>query len=211
MEIKNNNALIIFVKNPIKGRVKSRLAKTIGEEKALKIYKDLIAHTLEITLPLECNKIVYYSDFIPATDQWSQMGYRQELQNGDDLGQRMYHAFEKEFEKRRKNICIIGTDCPELNTNIIVKAFDQLQKAEIVIGPATDGGYYLLGMQHLQKKIFEKKQWSSPTVFADTIKDIETFGIKHNLLPMLNDIDEEKDLIAMLKAFKNDQHHYPCL
>lgn len=190
------NELIIFVKNPVRGKVKTRLAKTMGEEKALAIYHELLAHTMEITLPLDVEKIVYYSDFIPDADPWRRAGYRQARQEGEDLGQRMHHAFEQEFKKGYGNICIIGSDCLALNSDIIVVAFDKLKEADAVIGPTVDGGYYLLGMCHLYPQLFRGKQWSASSVCADTLSDIKALNILCSVLPVLQDIDEEKDLPA---------------
>ncbi len=192
--MKPDSALIIFVKNPEKGKVKTRLAKTIGEERALAVYNSLLSHTLEVTAPLFCDKAVYYSDFIPGTDLWSRKGYRQEQQAGSDLGQRMCHAFERELKNGYKSICIIGSDCPGLSTAIIAGAFDMLRETEIIIGPSADGGYYLLGMHHLHRPFFLEKPWSTGRVYAETMKDIKASGMKHLLLPVLTDIDEEKDL-----------------
>lgn len=192
--MKPDNALIIFVKNPEKGKVKTRLAKTIGEERALAVYNGLLSHTLDVTVPLPCDKAVYYSDFIPGTDIWSLKGYRREQQTGHDLGQRMCHAFERELKNGYKSICIIGSDCPGLSATIIAGAFDMLRETEIIIGPSSDGGYYLLGMHQLQRQFFLEKPWGTSRVFADTLKDIKALGMKYRLLPVLTDIDEEKDL-----------------
>lgn len=192
--MKPDNVLIIFVKNPEKGKVKTRLAKTIGDERALAVYNRLLSHTLDVTAALPYDKVIYYSDFIPGTGLWTRKGYRQEQQTGYDLGQRMCHAFERELKNGYKSVCIIGSDCPGLSPAIIAGAFDMLRETEIIIGPSTDGGYYLLGMHHLHKRFFLEKSWSTSRVFADTLKDIKASGMKYRLLPVLTDIDEEKDL-----------------
>ncbi|TAN12227.1 MAG: glycosyltransferase [Chitinophagaceae bacterium] len=193
----SNNTLIIFVKNRIPGKVKTRLAKTIGEEKTLAAYDQLLSHTFNITIGLSCDKVVYYSDFIPESDQWSQAGYRQAQQQGNDLGERMSHTFKNEFKNENKNICLIGSDCPQLNISILENAFDFLGHHNIVIGPATDGGYYLIGMQYLYTQFFINKHWSTQNVFADTIHDVKSASLKYRLLPILSDLDEEKDLYLL--------------
>ena len=188
-----NNLLIIFVKNPIRGQVKTRLAKDIGDDKALIVYRTLLKKTHQITQPLSCTKWVMYSDRIEKNDIW-QAGFEKHLQQGKDLGARMLNAFETGFDQAFDNICIIGSDCFELTTQIIASAFDTLDHNEFVIGPAFDGGYYLLGMKSLHKALFAQKDWSTSSVLNDTIKDIEATGKNLFKLPVLSDIDELRDL-----------------
>lgn len=190
----NAQALIIFMKNPVLGKVKTRLARTIGEEKALDVYQFLLQHTLQITLPLVYDKIVYYSAFIPEKDEWSASGYRQGLQYGNDLGRRMFHAFQYEFKNKYENIGIIGSDCGELTTDIVVEGFSKLKQSEVVIGPTTDGGYYFLGMRQLHKNIFNQKEWGGSTVLADTVTELVKANVSCSLLQELHDVDTKEDL-----------------
>ncbi|WP_128548147.1 TIGR04282 family arsenosugar biosynthesis glycosyltransferase [Larkinella soli] len=191
-----DSLLILFIKNPVRGKVKTRLAATVGEETAFAVYEQLLRYTLKISRPLACDKVVYYSDFIPPDDDWLRAGYRSALQTGDDLGHRMKTAFAGEFGRGYRHIAIIGSDCPQLETGILETAFDTLREKDAVIGPATDGGYYLLGMNRLQPQLFEGKRWSTDTVLADTLRDLQSAGMTYRLLPELTDIDEEKDLIT---------------
>ncbi|HYI78143.1 MAG TPA: TIGR04282 family arsenosugar biosynthesis glycosyltransferase, partial [Chryseolinea sp.] len=135
--------LIVFIKNPILGKVKTRLAASLGDQKALRVYKKLLDHTLRITGNLEYDKMVYYSDFVPEKDEWLGAGFKQGLQLGQDLGQKMKNAFKDGFRAGYSRIVIIGSDCFELTSYHIAKAFDSLENANVVVGPATDGGYYL--------------------------------------------------------------------
>ncbi|MDQ3291583.1 MAG: TIGR04282 family arsenosugar biosynthesis glycosyltransferase, partial [Bacteroidota bacterium] len=160
--------LLIFVKNEIPGKVKSRLAATIGEEKALQVYQVLLKRTYEITLTLPFTKAVYYSDFVQE-DFWSPPFYENYVQAGQDLGERMQNAFEKAFEAGYEQVCIIGSDCYELTEEIILQAFDKLDRNDVVIGPAQDGGYYLLGMKALHESFFMGKSWSTDSVLPDTL------------------------------------------
>ena len=186
--------LIVFIKNPILGKVKTRLAASLGDQKALRVYKKLLDHTLRITGNLEYDKIVYYSDFVPEQDEWLSAGFKQGLQIGQDLGQKMENAFEEGFRTGYSRILIIGSDCFELTSYHISKAFDNLENSNVVLGPATDGGYYLLGMTELFENVFENKKWSTDSVLRDTIKNLTDSNIKFNLLEQLNDIDTESDL-----------------
>lgn len=188
------NLLIIFCKNPELGKVKTRIAATLGEEKALAIYYKLINYTQQTTIPLSFDKIVYYSNHIDREDSWSNDHYHKALQKGNDLGERMANAFSDSFKLGYTSICIIGTDCIEITSEIIEEAFSVLVENDAVIGPAKDGGYYLLGMNQLHESLFTDKNWSTDSVFTNTTKDFSKLNLKFSILKILNDIDHEKDL-----------------
>lgn len=193
-----NNALLIFVKNAIHGTVKTRLAATLGNEAAMNIYKQLLANTHSVSKNIEADKIVFYSDFIEE-DIWGNEEFKKEIQQGIDLGIRMENAFIKAFESGYEKAIIIGTDIPEINEDILENGFNQLNNFDIVIGPSTDGGYYLLGMKKMYSFLFQNMKWSTDTVLKDTIEICGQHQLSHFLLPELNDVDEEKDMIH----FKN--------
>ena len=186
--------LIVFIKNPIPGKVKTRLASSIGNAEALAVYKQLLDHTFHVSKPLSMDKVVYYSDFIPDEDIWRTSGFSQELQRGYDLGERMMNAFITAFQQRYEAVTIIGSDCFELTTDILTAAFDELNTKDVVVGPALDGGYYLLGMTSLHRDLFLNKTWSSDTVLNDTLLNILESKLSFSLLPVLRDIDTEQDL-----------------
>ncbi|MEH0155823.1 TIGR04282 family arsenosugar biosynthesis glycosyltransferase [Limibacter armeniacum] len=190
----NSRHLIIFVKNPEPGKVKTRLAATLGNEKAVAIYRELLAHTEKVTSSLNLVKKVYYGDYINVEDIWDNVDYYKALQEGDSLGERMSNAFEHAFEEGADEVVIIGSDCPEINKETIEKAFDSLLKNDVVIGPAEDGGYYLLGMNKFTPELFRGKKWSTSSVLNDTLKDTGKLQLSVTLLDMYTDIDEEADL-----------------
>jgi uncharacterized protein len=185
-------ALIIFVRNPVLGKVKTRLAATMGNEKALAVYKHLLQHTKNITQHLPVTKFVFYADFINHDDVWN--GYEKRTQNGKDLGERMHNSFKELFAEGYKKICIIGSDCYELTQEILTEGFKKLNTVENVIGPATDGGYYLLGMQSPLKNLFTNIIWSSESVFTETKNKILENNYSLYVLQTLTDVDEEKDI-----------------
>ncbi|MGI8634460.1 MAG: TIGR04282 family arsenosugar biosynthesis glycosyltransferase [Segetibacter sp.] len=187
-------ALLIFAKNPEAGKVKTRLAATVGNEVALSIYNQLLLHTVSATEYLPVVKFVFYSNHIAQGDVWSSKHYHKKAQQGDDLGEKMKNAFASIFQESYDKAVIIGTDCPDLNAAIIMNAFTYLRSYDVVIGPAEDGGYYLLGMKELHCKLFEDIQWSTSTVIHDTLSKCAALQLNYYLLPVLNDIDEEKDL-----------------
>ena len=187
-------ALIIFIRNPVLGEVKTRLSKSIGDHKTLEVYNLLLQHTEAITYGLSCDKFLYYSGDPNPHDSWDNKRYVKKKQHPGSLGEKMFHAFQDSFDKGYKQVIIIGSDCLELDEEQINNAFQSLQEEQIVIGPATDGGYYLLGMNSLHPALFVNKQWSSDTVYEDTLADIKAAGLTVTILRELNDIDEEADL-----------------
>lgn len=191
--------LIIFYRNPELGKVKSRLAATVGEERALAIYLKLASFTRAVTSVINCDRVVYYSEFIDRDDNWPNDDYFKHLQNGDDLGSKMEHAFETAFSQGYKHVCIIGTDCLELTSDILKEAFEVLKSKDAVIGPAYDGGYYLLGMNRLITTVFTNKNWSTNTVYSDTIDDLKHYRFSYGILPTLSDVDNESDLPQQLR------------
>jgi uncharacterized protein len=217
------NALIIFIKNPQLGKVKTRLAKTLGDAQALEIYHQLSDITRKNAVKLAKTGItsyLYYSDYVDSTDAWSSDIFIKKTQNGVDLGARMANAFSDVLAVHNK-ACIIGSDCPTLSVSILKKAFTNLEKQDAVVGPSTDGGYYLLGLSRDKtvkmrkntegasqspitnhQSIFTNMEWSVDTVLSETIKRLKEQQQSYVLLPALTDIDEEKDWVAYI-AKKN--------
>lgn len=190
----NENLLMVFVRNARIGQVKTRLASSVGDENALKIYIHLLNYTAAVSEKCEAHKAVFYSDIIEEADEFMVPVFRKYLQYGKDLGERMMNAFLKAFSMGYSRVVIIGSDCVELNEKMLDDAFAQLEKNEVVIGPAADGGYYLLGMNRFIKELFKGKEWSTDNVLLDTLLDLKKQGITYSMLPTLHDIDEEKDL-----------------
>lgn len=199
--MQKEEALIIFVKNPVAGRVKTRLAETVGAEKALVIYHKLLGHTQNVTRSLAADKQVWYSRFMERDDGWDSEVYKKRVQKGDDLGERMQYAFQENFHQGYRKVVIIGSDCAELTTAVIEKAFSVLDDNEVVIGPSIDGGYYLLGMSSYLPMLFEGVAWSTPKVMGQTLAKIQQHGLSLHLLPRLNDIDYESDWNEVKKRF----------
>lgn len=189
----NNKHLIIFVKNKIEGKVKTRLAAGIGQQKAMEVYDKLLDHTHLASRCLTCEKTVYFSEFIEKEGIWADGNFALALQRGRELGERMYQAFDSQFAKGAERVCIIGSDTFEITPEIIRSAFEALKENDVVIGPAQDGGYYLLGMKELQPELFQHKSWSTESVLDQTISDLDRLHLRYSLLPELNDIDRKED------------------
>lgn len=195
MKPKYKNLLLIFTRNPELGKCKTRLAATIGDRAALDIYNFLLAHTVRVTQGLRAKKQVYYSDTIWENDIWDSMVYEKKLQIGNDLGERMAHAFAAGFKAGFQKIIIIGSDLFDLKQTDLEEAFKTLDNADYVLGPALDGGYYLLGMKQMNTKLFENKLWGTNNVLKASLYDLknETVG----LLKAKNDIDIFEDIKDM--------------
>lgn len=188
----SKKALIIFTRNPELGKCKTRLAKTVGDESALDIYKYLLQHTAQLSEKIKADKYVFYSENIKRDDIWNSAVFNKKLQEGDDLGQRMEHAFAELFELGYEIVLIIGSDLLDLNSDDVTEAFELLTDFETVIGPAKDGGYYLLGMKNLNSDIFKNKDWGTATVLKSTLEDLQNNNV--HLLKELNDIDTFEDM-----------------
>lgn len=207
MDLKNTTLLLVFTKNPVLGKVKTRLAAAIGEDEALNVHKALMQHTINQLVHCTCDKVVYYAEGIESNDLFSKNGYRQEIQSGTDLGVRMKNAFTAEFSHGYQSIVIVGTDCPEIDAASIFLAFLQLETKDVVLGPAHDGGYYLLGLSAMYSALFEGIAWSTSSVFEQTVE----LAVKANLsigdVSMKHDIDTLNDL----KASDFGKVHFPHL
>ena len=188
----NNNLIIVFVRTPELGKVKTRLAKAIGDQAALTIYKLLLKHTATVLHELSFDKVVYYSEKIENNDFWKASLFEKKLQKGADLGERMQHAFETAFDRGYKKVLIIGSDLFELTSTLIISALEALETYDISIGPSLDGGYYLLGMKELHPAVFKNKKWGTDSVLENTLQDLKQQNVK--LLEALNDIDTFEDL-----------------
>jgi uncharacterized protein len=197
----HQHALLIFAKNPVNGKVKTRLAASIGDEEAFSVYEQLLKHTKAVTKNLPVDKIVFYSEHADERDLWDNDSYSKQVQLGNDLGARMKNAFIFAFDHAYSKAVVIGTDCPALNEQLIDDAFNRLEEADVVIGPAFDGGYYLLGIKQVYSFLFENMQWSTTGLLSETINRCRYNQLSFSLLKKLHDVDEEKDLVY-LKTIK---------
>ena len=185
--------LLIFTKTPVLGQVKTRLAQAVGNYRALAIHHLLVEKTLEVAHPLSVHKALFFSAALPPkTERLPEITYYQQ-QHGSNLGERMQAAFDWGFKKGYQQIVIIGTDLWELETATLQEAFTALASHETVIGPATDGGYYLLGLTQPNPKLFTDKQWGWGSVLEATLADLKPE--KPYTLPKKTDIDYLDDLL----------------
>ncbi|MCW7493330.1 TIGR04282 family arsenosugar biosynthesis glycosyltransferase [Leptospira sp. 2 VSF19] len=187
------NTLIIFAKQPKLGKVKTRLASSVGEEKALGIYFELLEITKKITSAIDVQKIVYWDEFRDDSPNEFEFEYQKKVQETGDLGFKMEKAFQNEFKDGARKIIIIGTDCPFLTKEIIENAYSRLNDFDFVLGPALDGGYYLLGMKEYFPFVFRSIPWSTENVLSLTMNLIQKNNKTVTLLEELCDIDDIND------------------
>ena len=189
----NKELVIVFVKNIKLGKVKTRLAKTIGNQGAFEVYSELVKVTENATKQLTTDVHIYFSDAVIET-KWQD--YYKTVQQGKDLGERMKNAFKKGFEDGYNHIILIGSDLPDISENHINNGLEKLKNNDVVFGPAEDGGYYLIGLSKMHKCIFDNKPWSQSHLLKETRAELDRKNIKFATLVTLNDIDTFEDLKA---------------
>ena len=188
------NLLIVFCKNIVLGKVKTRLAKTIGDSEAFNVYKHLVDITERESLLLEnCDVHIYFSDVV-IKGKWPDN--TKFVQQGDDLGQRMMQAFEHSFELGYAHVIGVGSDLPDLSAKIMTEGLESLKSHDTVFGPSEDGGYYLIGMNRLIPEIFQGKSWSTDALLDETMQELNDLNYSTQLLKELNDVDTIEDLAA---------------
>jgi rSAM/selenodomain-associated transferase 1 len=200
------NSLIVFAKYPVPGQVKTRLAKDIGDSAAVILYSHFVSYTirkfansrdsneLRVAVAQESFLEKFKQNF-PGADKYVAQ------KNTDNLGARMQHAIQQSLNEGFQKIVVIGTDCPHLPTEYVQKAFDLLDKHDIAIGPAEDGGYYLLAISQDHPCLFEGISWSTENVLKQTIAAIKKNDVSYALLPALFDIDDFESLQMLVRKY----------
>ena len=190
-------AVVVFAREPVPGRVKTRLAAAIGEVGACSVYAALLEHTLSVAAGLGFDMVVSFAE--PPSPVWT-AGHAQrwEVQRGDDLGARMRDAFDRRFGEGYDDALVVGSDCPRLEVEHLTGAVKALRDAAVVLGPAADGGYWMVAQRRPGVDLFTGIPWSSPGTLAATRKRLETLAVKWAELKVLDDIDTEADLRAAL-------------
>jgi uncharacterized protein len=189
-----NHLLLLFVKHPKAGQTKTRLAAGIGHPRALAVYRALLQHLRQEAEATLADKAVFYGNEIPPQDLWAETAWPRLPQQGDDLGARMQQAFQWGFDQGYQRIVLVGSDIPHLTHHLLNDAFEQLGTHPAMLGPAADGGYYLIGLSQPCPRVFAGKTWSTSSVLPDTLADFEAEGLSYALGPTLNDVDTVADL-----------------
>jgi rSAM/selenodomain-associated transferase 1 len=192
-----DDTLLVFLKPPRPGLVKTRLAPALGERLAADLYRALAEEVLLHTSGDEYRRLLFYTPedakaemeaWFPS-EEWA-------LQEGGDLGTRMANAFAAAFSKGARRAVIIGTDAPEISRGRVLKALACLENHDVAIGPARDGGYYLLALRRPEPELFRSIEWSTPAVLEETLRRAEAQGVSVAVLETLGDVDTLDDLRA---------------
>ncbi|MFN7931435.1 MAG: TIGR04282 family arsenosugar biosynthesis glycosyltransferase [Blastocatellia bacterium] len=201
--------LILFTRYPEPGRTKTRLIPALGAEGAANLQKQMTEYTVRLARQLfvwckVCVEIRYEGGELTAMQDWlgTELDFRP--QGSGDLGARMQWAFDAAFAEDFDHVVLIGTDCPDLTVEILATAFAALKRHELVLGPAQDGGYYLIGWKRPLAPLLQGIAWGTDTVLAATLTTAAEIGVVPFLLPMLNDVDRPEDI-----AHVHFDHH-PC-
>jgi uncharacterized protein len=205
-----NDAVIVFARLPFEGKVKTRLASTLGDEFALKFYKACSQHIFN-----ECRKIAKSGTsiyvFFPAEDknnrmiEWAGNDFRFFSQQGNDIGIKMLNAFKMVYSQGIKKAILIGTDIPDISSEVLYKALKALDNNEVVIGPAKDGGYYLIGMKRLYESLLGTNNWGTNKVFTETLNQLRINNISYELTPEFYDIDTEENLKCWMSVQQGNE------
>jgi len=194
----DDRCLLFFIKNPEKGKVKTRLASAVGDKAAVKLYKRFL---LEMLFTLNGGTFIFYLCFSPESPlsslkDWLGDHYLFMPQAGEDLGERMKNGFAEAFSMNFKRVVLIGSDIPDLPLEFIEEAFTSLQAKDAVIGPSLDGGYYLIGFKKetFSPRVFERIRWSTESVFEKTLEVLQQQRLTVHTLQPLRDIDTVGDL-----------------
>ncbi|MDA0673509.1 MAG: TIGR04282 family arsenosugar biosynthesis glycosyltransferase [Cyanobacteria bacterium] len=197
------NCLILFTRYPIVGTTKTRLIPHLGAEQAADLQRQMTEYMVDMTSPLRrsdrCTMAVYFTDSsLSQMQAWlgPQLTYRP--QQGRDLGQRLHHAFSHSFGAGFERVVVTGSDCPAITPDHVEQAFHQLGNHDLVLGPALDGGYYLVGLSRRCAELFQGITWGSDQVFAQTVAIAQRLNLAWTALEPLRDIDRPEDLTTFL-------------
>jgi len=197
-------SIVIFIKYPAPGKVKTRLGAEIGAELAARVYRLFLGLTFDLARGSSAHQ------FLVACEPAERLAEFRKIippafipfpQRGEDLGRRMHHAFEYAFSHDAHQVIVLGSDSPTLPSAFLDEAFVRLQSCDLVLGPAEDGGYYLIGLKTPKLELFENIKWSSEAVLHTTLQRARELKLRHYLLPTWYDVD---DLKTLRRAARDD-------
>ena len=209
-----SDLLLVFLKAPRPGAVKTRLASRLGSDAAAELYRALAEAEVHATRPAggEYDRLLCFTppDAHAEMEGWFP-GEQLLAQQGADLGERMARAFDEGFRRGAPRVAIIGGDVPWVSRSDVAEAFRSLADHDVVLGPARDGGYYLLALARPQPGVFRGIAWSTPSVLAATVERAEALGLSVRLLEPLPDIDTVEDVRSEWERLAPLLEHRPGL
>lgn len=205
MENKKSECLIIFTRYPEPGKTKTRMIPILGAEGAASLQREMTEFTVKQGQKVQQTRrlsleVHFAGGNWKSMENWlgSDLVYKQ--QSGGDLGERMNSAFTLSFGEDMTRVVIIGIDCPEVNSSLLAQAFDSLGEYDLVVGPAKDGGYYLIGLKCSVPELFRGVTWGTGAVLAQTTQIAEKLGLSSYYLDLLEDVDRPEDLPIWTRA-----------
>ena len=192
-----NGCIVVFGREPVAGRVKTRLAAGVGEEAAARIYAVLLDHVLETAADAGARVVLSLAE-APSPVWAARLGVPFEIQRSGDLGERMADAFARRFAEGEDRVVVIGSDCPSITPRHLRRAFSELDTADAVLGPAADGGYFLVAQRPPGVDLFTGVPWSDPETLEATRDRLTGLRAAWTELEELSDIDDETDLKRLL-------------
>jgi rSAM/selenodomain-associated transferase 1 len=213
------NHLGLFAKFWQPGLVKTRLAASIGDEKSCDLYFAFLNHLINKLSDIGTDRRLVYSPPERETcfREIAPNSWGLYPQSTGGLGARMHSFFSDQFKLAKppahcvRNVVIIGADCPQIKSATVERAFEELERASVVIGPSVDGGYYLLGMREACFDIFADIEWSTSTVLASTIAHLQRQDLDFTMLQPMEDVDELNSLLALEEKMTNGVHEQASL
>ena len=207
----SRNQLIVFTRFPVPGEVKTRLIPELGPEGAADLHRDMTAYAMRTANSLHHDhgidvEVHHIGASLQDMKRWLGEDVVYERQGAGDLGRKLNQAFSHGFSAGYKHVVIIGTDCPDLTVIHLREAFTNLLTHDLVLGPATDGGYYLVGLGKATPHLFRGITWGTSSVLGQTVKAARSETLSVFLLPTLSDVDRPEDL-GVWNAVKER----PCL
>ncbi|MGA7937789.1 MAG: TIGR04282 family arsenosugar biosynthesis glycosyltransferase [Kovacikia sp.] len=194
-----SECLIIFTRYPEPGKAKTRLIPALGPRGAAELHRQMAEYTLAQVRQFRAMRslsveVRFVGGDLTQMEGWLGSDLAYKPQGAGDLGDRMFHACQSAWNDGYHSMVILGTDCPELDAALLQKAFQELQQQDLVVGPATDGGYYLIGLRQPVPELFQGITWSTSTVFQQTLEIAAALGLTIACLPTLSDVDQPEDL-----------------
>jgi uncharacterized protein len=204
------NGIIVFGRYPRVGSVKTRLGKSIGFEKAAAIYKKLLRHSLNAVkgVGASVHRYLYVADGgdVLAMKKWTKDSFSCFAQCSGDLGKRIKKAINSVIRNGASKVIVVGSDTPDISSSLLKEAIDNLDNHDLVIGPSRDGGYYLIGLKKAQDHLFEGIDWSTKSVFSQTLSKAKNKVLSVYKMRELPDIDTEFDLKIWIKEQDMKKH-----
>lgn len=200
--MKHQSCILLFIKDPEPGDVKTRLAEKVGKDAAAKIYRCFVLDTLSKLTNLNIPITIFFDPPSAAEriSHWLGPQYSYQPQSGHDLGEKMKNAFAQSFDQGCDRLILIGSDIPDLPAEFIRQACEALESKDAVIGPTSDGGYYLIGFtkEKFIPQAFEQIEWSAPKTFEQTMQALNSHNLTTHILPQWHDIDTLTDLSELV-------------